>query len=69
MSPNDDDTLLDEREAAEMLKTSASSLQKQRHTGNGPPFVKIGHLVRYRRPDLRTYVAERIVRSTSQRAG
>ena len=47
------------------LRCSVSSLNKWRLTGRGPPFVYVGHLVRYRPADLNAYIAARTVTSTS----
>jgi excisionase family DNA binding protein len=57
--------LLTVHEAARVLRISASSLNKWRLTGNGPPFVRIGTRVRYRARDLSTYIANRTCASTS----
>lgn len=60
--------LLDEERTAEKLGYSVSTLQKQRLRGDGPPFVRLGRLVRYRQSSLRAYIAANEVRSTSERA-
>jgi predicted DNA-binding transcriptional regulator AlpA len=57
--------LLNQREAAALLKISTRSLERFRLTGTGPRFVKAGHSVRYREADLEAWVASRIVSSTS----
>jgi helix-turn-helix protein len=51
----DDDELRDTDEAAAFLKRAKATLEKDRCAGKGPPFVKIGKLVRYRLSDLRAY--------------
>jgi hypothetical protein len=48
-----------------VLRCSVSSLNKWRVAGRGPPFVYVGHLVRYRAADLNAYIAARTVTSTS----
>ena len=58
-------TLLTPREAAEYRKASPSTLAKERCKGDGPPFVKMGRSVRYRRADLDEWIAANIRRSTS----
>lgn len=54
--------------AAAYLGLSESTLEKARVYGSGPRFVKLGRAVRYRVSDLDTYLADRVVESTSQRA-
>ena len=60
--------LLDEEAAALLVGMTVSTLQKKRVTGNGPPYVKMGRSVRYRPDDLESFVAERVVTSTSHKA-
>ncbi len=57
--------LLTTREAARVLKTRPSCLENWRWRGEGPPFVKIGRMVRYRPEDLSSWAEERLRRSTS----
>jgi len=64
--PNDDELLTDLHLALE-THTPQSRWQKARLTGDGPPFIKIGHLVRYRRRDVRDWLeSQPRVTSTSQ---
>ena len=52
--------------AAEYLALSASTLNKMRLTGDGPPFVKVGsRAVAYRKADLDAWLNARVRRSTS----
>jgi hypothetical protein len=44
---------LDAKEAAALLGVSVKRLQGMRARGKGPPFVRVGRRVRYRRSDLR----------------
>jgi predicted DNA-binding transcriptional regulator AlpA len=44
--------LLNERDAAALLGVSVRSLQAWRQRGEGPVYVKLGRLVRYRPADL-----------------
>lgn len=53
-------------EAAEYLRSSTSTLAKLRLTGNGPPFIKIGRAVRYRRDDLDKWMVAHLTKSTSE---
>ncbi len=40
-------TLMDEADLAELLEISVRTLQKWRHEGGGPRYVKLGRMVRY----------------------
>lgn len=56
---NDDD-LLDTEEMALVRKVPASRLNKERLIGiDAQPFIKDGHLVRYRWGDYKTWLAKR----------
>lgn len=48
--------LLDEREAAKVMSCSVALLRKFRLFGEGPAYVKIGRLVRYRQEDLEEFL-------------
>lgn len=50
--------LLTERQAADYLNLSVSTLQAWRAGGAGPRFVKLGKSVRYRPEELERYMAE-----------
>jgi excisionase family DNA binding protein len=52
------DVYLKPAEAADYLRSSASTLAKARRSGLGPTFVRIGRSVRYRRADLDSWMAE-----------
>lgn len=58
--------ILTVREAANYAKVSKSTLDKARVAGSGPPFVKIGGVVRYRLTDLEAWIDSRVFRSTSE---
>lgn len=60
------DTLLDQREAASVLRISQRTLERLRVSGNGPPFCKLGRRVLYRRSDTENWIASRVVNSTSE---
>ena len=60
--------LLDEHRAAEYLDLSPRTLQRKRVDGDGPVFVKLGKLIRYRPCDLDSYVAANVRGSTSEAA-
>jgi predicted DNA-binding transcriptional regulator AlpA len=62
--------LLNQREAAELLRLSERTLERFRLTGAGPPYVKAGRRVAYRPEDLERWVADRVCTSTTEwRAG
>ena len=53
--------LLDEKAAAKLLDLKPGTLSVWRSTGRYKiPFVKIGHLVRYRRTDLESWLESRV---------
>lgn len=53
---------LDERQAAQFLGLSVSTLQQWRFRSRGPAYLKFGKAVRYRVADLETYIAAHLVR-------
>ena len=66
-SPSPDpDRLLTRDEAAGLLQLSTRTLEALAAEGAGPPVVRIGRLVRYRRAALRAWLAGRERRSTSE---
>ena len=52
-----DEDLLTTDDLAIETKTPPSRWHKARLTGDGPPYIKLGHLVRYRRGDVRAWLA------------
>jgi predicted DNA-binding transcriptional regulator AlpA len=58
--------LLTVRDAASVLRLSASWLAKARMRGDGPPFVKIGRSVRYSEGALREWLQSQTRRATSE---
>jgi hypothetical protein len=61
--------LLNQSEAARLLRLSTRTMERMRLQGNGPPFVKANRSVRYRLSDLEAYIAARVVSSTSMGDG
>jgi predicted DNA-binding transcriptional regulator AlpA len=62
--------LLSDFDLERLTGRARSSWQKARLTGNGPPFVRLGRLVRYRASDVEAWLASRpSLRSTSDTAG
>ena len=60
------ETLMDTRQAAEVLKISPKTLERMRVEGRGPAFVKVGRCVRYRESDILVFVERNIFESTSE---
>lgn len=58
--------MLNTEDAARQTGLAVSTLEKLRLTGNGPRFVKLGRAVRYRPEDIESWIASRIVSSTSE---
>lgn len=58
MSANDNQTpeFLDERSLCALLAISSVTATKWRAKAKGPPFIKVGRLVRYRRSDVETWL-------------
>jgi predicted DNA-binding transcriptional regulator AlpA len=48
--------LLTEKQAAEYLTRSASSLRRDRKRATGPRFVRLGRSIRYLKSDLDNYI-------------
>ncbi len=55
-------------QAAAYLGISRQYLEIARHKGNGPQYVKLARLVRYRKTDLETWLAKHLCQNTSQAA-
>ena len=63
------DPLLSDRDVERITGRARSTLQKDRVSGSGIPFVRIGRLVRYRQADVQSYLdALPAYRSTSESA-
>jgi predicted DNA-binding transcriptional regulator AlpA len=58
--------LLNEQQLATWLGISKRTLQLWRQTGQGPPYLLLGRLVRYRNSDVSTWLGGRVLSSTSQ---
>jgi excisionase family DNA binding protein len=58
--------LMTPKEAARLLKVSASFLAKKRLTGDGPAYIKVGRSVRYTEATLVAWMHARQRQSTSQ---
>ena len=64
MTIKDDDRLLTRREVEDRFGITKRFLEVAVMRGNGPPFVKVGRLVRYRASDLRAWIEAQTVRAT-----
>ncbi|MDI6797675.1 MAG: helix-turn-helix domain-containing protein [Desulfatibacillaceae bacterium] len=60
--------LLSTKEAAQFLTARPNTLEIWRIQGQGPRFVKIGRLVRYKRSDLLAFIEAGSRQSTSEAA-
>jgi predicted DNA-binding transcriptional regulator AlpA len=68
-SPTAIEQLLDDHELESITGRARSTWQKARLTGDGPPFIRLGRLVRYRRSDVEKWLAAHArYRSTSEKA-
>jgi predicted DNA-binding transcriptional regulator AlpA len=56
-----DSPFLDERRLCGELGISSVTTTKWRAQAKGPPFIKVGRLVRYRRSDLEAWLVSRTV--------
>lgn len=57
--------LLTQAEVAEMLATSHRTLEAWRGRGGGPPFLKLGHMIRYDAHAVDAWIEARSRKSTS----
>lgn len=53
-------------EAARFLRCSTQRLEIWRSQGGGPPFAKLGRMVRYRLDDLKAWTAAHVISNTGQ---
>jgi hypothetical protein len=63
--PTDPEALLSTEEVAWIRRQSPRTIEKERLTGGGCPFVKLGRSVRYRRQDVLDDIERRTRLSTS----
>lgn len=54
--------------AAEHIGLSPSTLNKMRHEGRGPRYMRLGNRVMYRRQDLDAYLDSAVVETADSRA-
>jgi len=65
----DRDALLDESTVSPILGVQVKTLQAWRCRGGGPPFIRVGRLVRYRPADIENWIESRRVTDTSNGNG
>jgi hypothetical protein len=65
---SDQDALLTEVRAADLLSLSVRTLQAWRARGFGPPYVRAGRAVRYRRHDLLAWTEACVVYAEGPRS-
>lgn len=53
--------LLLEKEVAELLQVSEEMLKYHRKRNTGPPYIKVGTLIRYKQEDIEKWLEERRV--------
>ena len=58
--------LLNEQAVAKQLNCEVKTLQAWRCRGGGPPFIRVGRLVRYRPQSVEAWIESRSVNSTSE---
>ena len=58
--------LLNQSQVSKFLGTTEKFLEARRVRGGGPPFVRVGRLVRYRPDDLENFIVANIRYSTKQ---
>lgn len=58
--------LLNTRQVAQICNVSISKINKLRHFGGGPDFIKIGKLVRYTIEDVEEWLRQSKFSSTSE---
>lgn len=58
--------LCDEDAISSLLAVQTKTLQAWRHRGGGPPFIKVGRLVRYRLVDVEAWIAKRTYNQTKK---
>lgn len=66
MSSKTREDLLETKRAGDYIGHAESTMNRWRVEGSGPPFIKFGRRVFYRRSDLDTFLDSRIVQSTSE---
>lgn len=56
------------KQAAALLALHPDTLRRYRRDGGGPPFARVGRVVRYKLAELDAWMAQRSATSTAQEA-
>lgn len=59
----DSTEILTEKDVYKDYRLTGPWLRKRRRLGDGPTYMKIGRLIRYRRSDIEAYLADRTIKS------
>ena len=62
------DDLLTQPEYADIRRCSERTVERERATGTGCSYVKIGRAIRYRRRDILKFIEKHVRQSTSETA-
>jgi hypothetical protein len=62
------DLLLSQREYAEIRRCSERTIERERTSGTGCRYIKIGRSVRYKRADVLDFIERHARQSTSEAA-
>ena len=62
------DLLLSQREYAEIRRCSERTIERERASGTGCRYIKIGRGVRYKRADVLNFIEQHARQSTSEAA-
>ena len=68
MTTEHEDELLREREVIRSYKFGGPWLRKNRRLETGPPFIRVGRMIFYRRSDLDAFIAAHRVEPNSRRS-
>lgn len=63
------ESLLTENEVSTCLKVSLACLRRWRLVGEGPPYVKVNNMVRYREADISSWVGKLPTAGNGRRLG
>jgi predicted DNA-binding transcriptional regulator AlpA len=58
--------LMNEQAVAKQLNCQIKTMQAWRNRGGGPPFVRVGRLIRYSPDSVAEWIKSRTVQSTSE---
>jgi predicted DNA-binding transcriptional regulator AlpA len=59
MSEHTLEKLIDQKQLAQLFRVSIGTLRYWRINGRGPPYRKVGHLVRYAPSDVQDWLSRR----------